>query len=150
MSQKPIYVLNGPNLNLLGKREPEIYGRDTLKDVEALCSARAEALSLAIDFRQTNVEGELISWIQEADKSGAGVILNAAAYTHTSVGLYDALLAVDVPVIEVHLSNPYKRETFRHKSFVSPAASGVICGFGAKGYELALEAMADLLSGKAK
>jgi 3-dehydroquinate dehydratase-2 len=150
MSQKPIYVLNGPNLNLLGKREPEIYGRDTLKDVEALCSARAEALSLAIDFRQTNVEGELISWIQEADKSGAGVILNAAAYTHTSVGLYDALLAVDVPVIEVHLSNPYKRETFRHKSFVSPAASGVICGFGAKGYELALEAMADLLSGKTK
>jgi 3-dehydroquinate dehydratase-2 len=150
MSQKPVHILNGPNLNLLGKREPEIYGRDTLGDIEAKCAARAQALGLAIAFRQTNIEGELITWIQDADKDGAGVILNAAAYTHTSVGLQDAIAAVDVPVIEVHLSNPYKRETFRHKSFVSPVAAGVICGFGATGYELALDAMADLLGGKKK
>jgi len=148
MSQKPLYVLNGPNLNLLGKREPEIYGRDTLKDIETMCVARANELGLTIDFRQSNLEGDLISWIQDADKNGAGVILNAASYTHTSVGLFDAILAVDVPVIEVHLSNPYKRETFRHKSFISPAAAGVICGFGAKGYLLALDAMANILNGK--
>jgi 3-dehydroquinate dehydratase-2 len=145
MSQLPIYILNGPNLNLLGKREPEIYGRDTLADIEDACASLAKQLGHTIDFRQSNIEGELITWIQEADKNGVGVILNAASYTHTSVGLFDAILAVDVPVIEVHLSNPYKRETFRHKSFVSPAAAGVICGFGAQGYRLAVEAMADIL-----
>jgi 3-dehydroquinate dehydratase-2 len=145
MSQKPIFILNGPNLNLLGKREPEIYGRDTLANIEAQCVARAKDLGHATLFRQSNMEGDLITWIQDADKSGAGVILNAAAYTHTSVGLHDAILAVDVPVIEVHLSNPYKRETFRHESFVSPVAAGVICGFGAHGYLLALDAMARLL-----
>jgi len=150
MSQKPIYILNGPNLNLLGKREPEIYGRDTLADIEVKCAAYAKDLGLTIDLRQSNIEGDLITWIQEADKNGAGVILNAASYTHTSVGLLDAIKAVDVPVIEVHLSNPYKRETFRHKSFISPAAAGVICGFGAKGYLLALDAMADLVNGKSK
>jgi len=150
MSQKPIYILNGPNLNLLGSREPEIYGRDTLADIEGMCASLAKDLGLTTVFRQSNVEGELITWIQEADKSGAGVILNAAAFTHTSVGLFDAIKAVDVPVIEVHLSNPYKRETFRHKSFISPAAAGVICGFGATGYLLALDAMADQVNGKSK
>jgi len=148
MSQLPIFILNGPNLNLLGEREPEIYGRDTLAEIEAQCAAKAKENGLGIDFRQTNVEGELISWIQEADKAARGILLNAAAYTHTSVGLFDALSAVGVPVIEVHLSNPYKRETFRHKSFVSPAANGVICGFGAHGYLMAIEAMAKLLDAK--
>ncbi len=148
MSQLPIYILNGPNLNLLGEREPEIYGRATLAEIEAECASKAKALGHSTDFRQTNIEGELISWIQEADKQAGGVILNAAAYTHTSVGLFDALSAVSVPVIEVHLSNPYKRETFRHNSFVSPAARGVICGFGAQSYLLALEAMAKLVGGE--
>ena len=148
MSQLPIFILNGPNLNLLGEREPEIYGRDTLAEIEAQCAAKAKEHGLGIDFRQTNLEGELISWIQEADKAASSILLNAAAYTHTSVGLFDALSAVSVPVIEVHLSNPYKRETFRHKSFVSPAANGVICGFGAHGYLMAIEAMAKLLDAK--
>jgi len=150
MSSKPVYILNGPNLNLLGTREPEIYGTTTLPEIEALCADTASGLGLTTDFRQSNVEGELISWVQEADKKASGILLNAAAYTHTSVGLFDALSAISIPVIEVHLSNPHKRETFRHKSFVSPAAAGIVCGFGAQGYLLALEAMANLLNDKNK
>ena len=146
-----ILVLNGPNLNLLGQREPEIYGRTSLEDIRALTTARAKAHGLDIDFRQSNDEGELVSAIQAARGSAVGIIINAAAYTHTSVAILDALLASDLPVIEVHLSNIYKREEFRHHSYVSRAATGVICGFGAHGYELAMDAMAQILdSRKAK
>jgi len=144
-----ILILNGPNLNLLGTREPEIYGRTSLEDIRNLAIARAKNHSLEADFRQSNEEGELVSWIQGARTSAAGIIVNAAAYTHTSVAILDALLASGLPVIEVHLSNIYKREEFRHHSYVSRAATGVICGFGAQGYELAIDAMAQLLS-KAK
>ncbi len=150
MTGLPIYILNGPNLNLLGTREPHIYGHDTLADVEAMAAAKAAELGLSIVFRQSNLEGELITWIQEARTKASGIILNAAAYTHTSVGLFDAIVAAQKPLIEVHLSNPYKRETFRHKSYVSPAAAGVICGFGAQGYLLALEAMVPLVGGSNK
>ena len=137
-----IFILNGPNLNLLGVRQPEIYGSETLADIEALCATRAAELGLEIDFRQSNVEGELVGWIQEARDGAAGIILNAAAYTHTSIAILDALKAVDIPVIEVHLSNVFAREDFRHHSYVSLAATGVICGFGSAGYLLALEALA--------
>jgi 3-dehydroquinate dehydratase-2 len=151
-----VAVLNGPNLNMLGLREPQLYGSATLDDVEALCAETAEELGLAIDFRQTNAEGELISWVQEcrlprgtgsgpASRVASGIIINAAGYTHTSVALMDALLATDLPVIEVHITNIHRREAFRHHSYVSLAAVGVICGFGIRGYALALEAMADLL-----
>jgi 3-dehydroquinate dehydratase-2 len=146
---KPLFVLNGPNLNLLGSREPEIYGHTTLGDIEAQTKARAGQLSLAVEFRQSNHEGDLVDWVQEARGAAAGVILNAGAYTHTSVALHDALKAVDVPVIEVHISNPHRREPFRHTSYVSPVATGVICGVGAQGYALAVEALATLLSQKA-
>jgi len=139
-----ILVLNGPNLNLLGLREPEIYGVDTLGDVEARCATKGKALGLTIDFRQSNHEGELVTWLQEARTGADGVILNAAGYTHTSVAIRDAVLACEKPVIEVHLSNPYSREDFRHHSFISDVAAGVICGFAGKGYELALEAIADI------
>ncbi len=138
-------VLNGPNLNLLGTREPEIYGSDTLADIEASLAGPAKDHGLDIDFRQTNHEGELVTWIQEAGKASAGIVINPGAYTHTSVAIMDALLAGKIPVIELHLSNPHRRESFRHKSYVSPAATGVICGFGAHGYVLALEAMAKLV-----
>jgi 3-dehydroquinate dehydratase II len=144
---KPIFVLNGPNLNLLGVREPTIYGAETLADVGRRTQARAQALGLAVDFRQSNHEGELVDWIQEARESASGVILNAGALTHTSVAILDALNAAEKPVIEVHLSNVFLREEFRHHSYVSAAAQGVICGFGAKGYELAVEAMANILVG---
>lgn len=137
-----IFILNGPNLNLLGVRQPEIYGSETLADIEALCADRAAALGLQIDFRQSNIEGELVGWIQEARDRAAGIIINAAAYTHTSIAILDALKAVDVPVIEVHLSNVFAREDFRHHSYVSLAATGVICGLGSAGYLLALEALA--------
>ncbi len=137
-----IFILNGPNLNLLGRREPEVYGATTLADIGASCRARGEALGLAVDFRQTNMEGELVSWIHEAGTAASGIILNAGAYTHTSVALLDALKAVDVPAVEVHLSNVFARESFRHHSYISPAALGVICGFGGLGYELALAALA--------
>jgi 3-dehydroquinate dehydratase-2 len=147
---KPIYVLNGPNLNMLGTREPAVYGSDTLKDIEQRCAVRAKALGFGIDFRQSNVEGELVGWIQEARGKAAGVILNAGAYTHTSIAILDALQAAEVPVIEVHLSNIFRRDAFRHHSYVSLAATGVICGLGAKGYELALEAMAGLVQNKSK
>lgn len=142
---KRILILNGPNLNMLGTREPEIYGAETLDDIAALCEKTAGALGLEVDFRQSNSEDELVNAVQEAASAHAGIIINAAAYTHTSVAIMDALLAVNIPVIEVHLSNIYKREEFRHKSYVSPAAEGVICGFGAKGYALALEAMVELV-----
>ncbi|MSO72395.1 MAG: type II 3-dehydroquinate dehydratase [Rhodospirillaceae bacterium] len=140
-----ILILNGPNLNLLGQREPDIYGRTSLDDIRALATARAESHGLKADFRQSNEEGELVSWIQGARTAAAGIVINAAAYTHTSVAILDALLACGVPVIEVHLSNVFKREEFRHHSFVSRAATGVICGFGAEGYGLAVDAMAQLL-----
>lgn len=139
-----IFVLNGPNLNLLGQREPEIYGADTLADVEQRCKTRAAELGLAIDFRQSNHEGELVTWLQEARASASGVVLNAAGYTHTSVAIRDAVLACEKPVIEVHLSNPYSREEFRQHSFISDIAAGVICGLAGKGYELALDALADI------
>ena len=137
-----VFLLNGPNLNLLGTREPEIYGADTLADIEARCAARAEALRLALDFRQTNHEGLLVDWIQEARGAADAVILNAAAYTHSSIAVHDALKAYGGYVVELHLSNPHRREAFRHVSHVATAADGVIAGFGALGYELALEAVA--------
>lgn len=145
---KPLFVLNGPNLNLLGSREPEIYGHTTLADIEAAVRTRATALGLGVEFRQSNHEGELVDWVQEARSAASGLILNAGAYTHTSVALHDAMKALDVPVIEVHISNPYRREPFRHTSYVSPAATGVICGVGAQGYGLAVEALATLISAK--
>jgi 3-dehydroquinate dehydratase-2 len=143
-----VFILNGPNLNLLGVRDPSIYGRDTLGDIEERCTARAAALSLEIDFRQTNHEGQLVDWIQEARESADGIVLNAGALTHTSVALLDALSAAGLPVIEVHLSNIFRRESFRHHSYVSLAANGVICGLGAQGYELALDAIAGLIEGE--
>ena len=144
-----IAVLNGPNLNLLGLRQPEVYGSATLDDVETLCAETAEAVGLAIDFRQTNGEGELITWVQECRGRAAGIVINPAGYSHTSVALMDALLAVDLPVIEVHVSNIHRREEFRRHSFVSRAATGVICGLGVRGYALALSALAELLLGRA-
>jgi 3-dehydroquinate dehydratase II len=141
-----IYILNGPNLNLLGTREPAIYGADTLAMVEEKCAVKAKLLGFEIDFRQTNVEGELVNHIHEARLKAKAIILNAGAYTHTSVALHDALKAVGLPCIEVHLSNVYKRESFRHHSFISPAAHGVICGFGPKSYELALEGLSSVLN----
>lgn len=143
---KPIFVLNGPNLNMLGTREPEIYGRDTLDDVRKRAEKRASSLGLTIDFRQTNTEGELVGWVQEARDKAAGIVLNAAGLTHTSIALLDALAAAGVPVIEVHLSNIFRRESFRQHSYVSLAATGVICGLGAVGYELALEAIAGIVA----
>ena len=148
----PVYVLNGPNLNLLGTREPEIYGSATLADIETAAAARAKSHGLTIVFRQSNHEGELVDWIHEARGKGCGVIINPGAYSHTSIALLDALRALDKPVIEVHLSNPHRREAFRHHSYVSEAAKGVICGLGSTGYLLALEAMAGLVGagGRAK
>ena len=144
-----VFILNGPNLNLLGVREPAVYGHDTLGDIEERCTACAASLSLQIDFRQTNHEGQLVDWIQEARESADGIILNAGALTHTSVAVLDALSAAGLPVIEVHLSNIFRRESFRHHSYVSLAANGVICGLGAHGYELALEAIANLIEDEA-
>lgn len=140
-----IAVLNGPNLNMLGLRQPEVYGTTTLDDVEQLCAQVAEKLEVGIDFRQTNGEGELISWVQECRGRAQGIIINHAGYSHTSIALLDALLAVDLPVIEVHISNIHRREPFRHHSYVSKGALGVICGLGVQGYALALQAMADII-----
>ena len=140
-----VFVLNGPNLNLLGVREPATYGYDTLADVEERCVARAAALDLAIDFRQTNHEGQLVDCIQEAREAADGIVLNAGALTHTSVAVHDALKAADLPIVEVHLSNIFRRESFRHHSYVSLAATGGIFGLGPQGYELALEAIASLI-----
>ena len=145
-----VFVLNGPNLNLLGVRDPSVYGHDTLGDIEERCAARAAALDLEIDFRQTNHEGQLVDWIQEARETAEGIILNAGALTHTSVAVLDALFVAGLPVIEVHLSNIFRRESFRHHSYVSLAANGVICGLGAKGYELAVDAIASLIEGESE
>jgi len=140
-----IYVLNGPNLNLLGLREPEIYGSDTLDDIGERLEAYAKGLGVAVDMRQSNHEGHLIDWLHEANAKGAkAVLLNAGGLTHTSVALHDAIKSIQVPVIEVHLSNPHARESFRHRSLVAKAARGTIAGFGALGYELALDAAARL------
>ena len=141
----PVFVLNGPNLNMLGRREPSIYGGKTLADIERDCSAAGKRLGLTVDFRQTNQEGTLVDWIQEAADAAAGVVINPGAYTHTSVALQDAIRAAGKPVIEVHLSNIFAREAFRHHSYVSPVAAGVICGLGAEGYVLALEALKSLI-----
>lgn len=146
---KPIYVLNGPNLNLLGQREPEIYGHDTLDDVRDRVTTKAARFSLDIDFRQSNTEGEIVDWIQEARTKGSGLIINAGAYTHTSVAILDALLTTDIPCVEVHLSNIFQREEFRHHSYLSTACIGVICGFGVKSYELAVEALAERFGAEA-
>jgi len=147
---KPVFVLNGPNLNMLGTREPEIYGRETLEDLRKLCLAKGARLAIPVEFRQTNIEGELVGWIQQARTEASGIVLNAAAYTHTSVALHDAIKSCGLPVVEVHLSSVYKREPFRHNSFVSAVAAGVICGFGSQGYELALDALARLLNPASK
>lgn len=143
-----ILILNGPNLNLLGVREPEIYGHETLSDIEQKCSEHGNLLGFEIDFRQSNSEGELVDWIQVAVETIDGIIINPAAYTHTSVAILDALKQVQCPIVEVHLSNIFSREPFRHHSYVSPIAKGVICGFGAHGYLLALEAISRLVSDK--
>lgn len=140
-----ILVLNGPNLNLLGSREPEIYGAATLEDINALMNKSAAARGWEIDFRQSNSEGTLVDWIQWARDNADAVIINAAGYTHTSVAILDALRAVDKPIVEVHLSNLFQREAFRRHSYITPVALGLICGFGARGYVLALDALADLL-----
>ncbi len=146
MAKAPtVLILNGPNLNLLGTREPEIYGRATLADIEASCRARAGELGLELAFRQSNSEGELVNWIQEARGSQDAIILNPAAYSHTSIAILDALQAVGLPLVEVHLSNIHRREPFRSHSYVSRAAQGVICGFGPQGYLMALDAVARLL-----
>jgi 3-dehydroquinate dehydratase-2 len=141
---KPIYVLNGPNLNLLGVREPNIYGKTTLDDIRRQCAARAEGLGHAVEFRQTNHEGELVDWVQEARAEASALVINPAAYGHTSVALLDALKTLSIPVVECHLSHLATREAFRHQTYVSLAASGLIAGFGAKSYELAIEAAAAL------
>lgn len=141
-----ILVLNGPNLNLLGTREPDIYGRETLADIEAACRRRAEAQGATVEFRQTNAEGELVDWVQKAKTSADALLVNAGAYTHTSVALLDALLACGLPVIEVHLSNIHRREPFRETSYVSKAASGIVMGLGGKGYELAVDAALHLIA----
>jgi 3-dehydroquinate dehydratase-2 len=145
----PVFVLNGPNLNLLGKREPDLYGRATLADIEGACRDRGKELGLDVDFRQTNIEGVLVDWIQEAAGNAQGIVINPGAYTHTSVALHDAIRAIGLPVIEVHLSNIFAREPFRHHSFVSPVAKGVICGLGPSGYTLALEALRAFLDATA-
>ncbi|PGH55709.1 type II 3-dehydroquinate dehydratase [Azospirillum palustre] len=147
---RPILVLNGPNLNLLGKREPHIYGHETLADIEADCRRTGEALGLAVDFRQSNAEHVLIDWIHEARETMAGLVINPAGLSHTSVSLMDALSACAFPILEVHISNIHRREEFRHFSYVSRVAAGVICGFGTQGYTLALQRMARLLESAVK
>ncbi|MCA3555159.1 type II 3-dehydroquinate dehydratase [Aestuariivirga sp.] len=147
---KPVFVLNGPNLNLLGLREPAIYGDATLKDVESRCRDHARALGLSVDFRQSNHEGDLIGWIHEARDKASAIAINAGAYTHTSVGLHDALKAADIPSVELHLSNVHKREAFRHVSLIAPAVNGVICGFGVDSYVLAITALHCLISAAKK
>jgi 3-dehydroquinate dehydratase-2 len=142
---KPIHVLSGPNLNLLGTREPEIYGKDTLDDVRARCEARAAARGLSVVFRQSNHEGVLIDWVQEARTEACALVINPAGYGHTSIALLDALKTLNIPVIECHLSNPAAREEFRRHTFVSLAATGLVSGFGAASYELAIEAAAGLV-----
>ncbi len=147
MPQSPlILVLNGPNLNLLGTRETDIYGTQSLADIEAAVTQRAVAAGLAVEFLQTNSESQLVDWVQSARDRAAGLIVNAGAYTHTSVALLDALRMVDMPIVEVHLSNIFRREEFRHHSYVSQAATGMIAGFGSHGYELAVDALTKLIA----
>lgn len=143
---KPIYIINGPNLNLLGTREPEIYGSDTLKDIEEICTLTAKDAGYEVKFLQSNHEGQLIDWLHEARLDASAIILNAGALTHTSVGLYDALKAIAIPKVEVHLSNPHSREEFRHKSFISPVSNGVIAGFGIDSYILAINGIVKILT----
>ncbi len=143
---KKILILNGPNLNMLGVREPEIYGHETLRDVEVRCSEKARELGFKIDFRQSNHEGELVGWIQEARGLYQGIIINAAAYTHTSLAIYDALKMLSVPIIEVHISDPKQREEFRRFSYIGLVAAAVVAGKGVQGYPQAIEKMAELLS----
>jgi 3-dehydroquinate dehydratase II len=140
-----VAVLNGPNLNMLGSREPTLYGAATLDDLEALCAETAHALDLAIDFRQSNHEGELITWVQECRDRARGIVINPGGYSHTSIALMDAVLAVELPVVEVHLTNIHAREEFRRHSYISRAANGVICGLGIRGYGLALTAIAEMI-----
>lgn len=140
-----IFLLNGPNLNALGKREPGIYGGQTLADIEAMCRAEASSLGFEVDFRQSNHEGVLVDWLHEAGDKAAGVAINPGAYGHTSIAMHDAIRAISVPVVELHLSNIHARETFRHKSMIAPAVKGVICGFGAHSYILALKALKSII-----
>ena len=139
-------VLNGPNLNLLGAREPDLYGSESLADIEAACAAAAKSAGLGIEFRQTNHEGELVEWIHSAPGAAAGIVINGASLSHTSIAVLDALRFVDLPVIEVHLSNIYRREPYRHHSYISQVAEGVICGLGGHGYVLAIQALAGLIN----
>ena len=150
MPSRVIYVLNGPNLNLLGKREPAIYGRETLADVEHDCRRVAAEQGLELEFRQTNAESQLIDWIHEARERAAGIVINPAAFTHTSVAILDALQTCEFPIIEVHISNVHRREPFRHHSYVSLVASGVIAGCGTQGYQFALQRLARLLDQPAR
>jgi 3-dehydroquinate dehydratase-2 len=145
LMSRTIFVLNGPNLNMLGKREPGIYGGKTLRDIEVDCKSAASELGLLVDFRQTNHEGVLVDWIQEADDAAAAVCLNPGAYGHTSIALHDAIRAISKPVIELHLSNIHAREEFRHKTWTAPAVKGIICGFGAHSYILAIHAAKELI-----
>lgn len=144
-----VFVLNGPNLNMLGLREPGVYGSATLADIETSIRAAGERLGITVDFRQTNHEGVLVDWIHEARGKAGGIVMNPGAYTHTSIALHDAIKAVGLPVIEVHISNIFARESFRHHSYVSPVAAGVLCGFGPHGYVLGLEALARILAPEA-
>ncbi|MBI1261571.1 MAG: type II 3-dehydroquinate dehydratase [Rhizobiales bacterium] len=143
---RPVFVLNGPNLNMLGLREPEIYGSTSLADIEALVATHAARIGLKVDCRQSNHEGDLVTWAQEARDQACGVIINAGAYSHTSIAIHDALSMLDMPIIEVHISNIYKRESFRHHSTISSVATGLICGLGVQGYTLALDAVLANLS----
>ena len=145
---KPVFVLNGPNLNLLGVREPQIYGTTTLDQVKSACEARGASLGISVDFRQSNHEGVLVDWVQEARTAAGAIVINPGGYSHTSIAILDALKACELPVVEVHLSNPAARESFRRRSYVSLAATGVIAGFGAQGYDLALDAVARLVAAR--
>ncbi|MEP7455187.1 type II 3-dehydroquinate dehydratase [Phyllobacterium sp. SB3] len=142
--KQQVFILNGPNLNMLGKREPGIYGATTLSDIEAMCRAEGEVLGVDIEFRQSNHEGDLVNWIQEAGERRALVLINPAAYTHTSIALHDAIRAAGVTLVEVHISNIHAREPFRHHSYVSSLAKGVLCGFGVDGYVMGLRALVKL------
>ena len=147
MANPSVLIINGPNLNMLGKRQPEVYGHETLADIEAACIRHASLAGLEVEFRQSNHEGDLVDWIQGGRERVAGIIINAGAYTHTSIAILDALLSAEVPCVEVHLSNIHQRDEFRHHSFVSKAAKGMICGFGSHGYILAIDALARLIRG---
>jgi 3-dehydroquinate dehydratase II len=144
-----VHVLNGPNLNLLGRREPHIYGSTTLSDIERLLRDRAETAEVALAFRQSNHEGQLVDWIQDAGQAGAGVVINAGAYTHTSIALRDAIAGSGAPTIEIHLSNVHARESFRHRSLIAPVCVGVICGFGSRSYVLGVDAMVQVMRDRA-